>query len=121
MRKTTVMVYTKQDFNARLNAVDGKHSKLVRRGYTTRVDKNGIIIAKPKRARLRFPLKGVFLLVLSFLCFKAFMLVANGPDTYNDRLALLQNGTVVEAMGAKLLAVDPATRFIADQAITLMR
>lgn len=115
------MVYTKQDFNSRLNAVDGKHSELVRRGYTTRVDKNGIIITKPKRARLRLPLRGVFLLVLSFLCFKALMLIANGPDTYNDRLASLQNGNVVEAMGSTLLVIDPVTQFIADQAVALLR
>lgn len=115
------MVYTKQDFTARLNAVDGNNSKLLRRGYTTRVDKNGIIVAEPKRARPRLPLRGVSLLVLSFLCFKAFMLVANGPETYSDRLALLQEGTVVEAIGAKLLVVDPVTRFIADQAMTLLR
>ena len=54
-------------------------------------------------------------MVFSFFCFKAFMLIANGPDTYNDRLATLQNGTVIEAMGAKVLSIDPATQFIADQ------
>ena len=106
LRETTVMVYTKQDFNARLNTVGGKHSKLVRRGYTSGVDKNGIIITKPKRARVRLPVKGLVLMVFSFFCFKAFMLIANGPDTYNDRLA---------TMGAKVLSIDPATQFIADQ------
>ena len=115
------MVYTKQDFNARLNTVGGKHSKLVRRGYMSRVDKNGIIITKPKRARVRLPVKGLVLMVFSFFCFKAFMLIANGPDTYNDRLATLQNGTVIEAMGAKVLSIDPATQFIADQVAPYLR
>ncbi|MEH6644849.1 hypothetical protein [Sulfitobacter sp.] len=109
------MVYTREDFGTRLNNVDGKRSKLLRRGYTTRVDKNGIIIAKQKAMRLRLPVKGAFLTVLCFLCFKAFMLFANGAETYNYRLETLQSGSIVEQWGAVALAVDPATQFIADQ------
>lgn len=115
LRETTVMVYTRDDFNTRLNNVDGKRSKLIRRGYTTRVDNNGIIIAKPKPMRLRLPVKGAFLMVLCFLGLKAFMLYANGPETYNERLATLQNGSIVEQWGAVVLVVDPATQFFADQ------
>ncbi|MCX7567564.1 hypothetical protein OS189_14555 [Sulfitobacter sp. F26169L] len=115
------MVYTREDFNARVGNVDKKQSRLVRRGYTTRVDKNGMIIAKPKSMRLRFPVKGAFLLVLSFLCFKAFMLFANGPDTYQDRLATLQNGNFIEILGARVLAIDPATQFIVDHVGPFLR
>ena len=120
-RETTVMVYTKQDFNDRVNGVDKKQAKLLRRGYTTRVDRNGVIIAKPKSRRFYFPIKGIVLMIGGFLCFKAFMLAANGPDTYQDRLAILQNGTVVEAMGARVLSVDPATQFIAGKIGPLLR
>lgn len=109
------MVYTREDFHSRVGSVDKKRSKLVRRGYTSRVGKNGIIVAKPKSRRFSFPFKGIVLIVLSFLCFKALMLSANGPDTYNDRLATLQSGNAIESMGAKVLAIDPATQFIADQ------
>ncbi|MEP1765368.1 MAG: hypothetical protein ABJJ53_01750 [Sulfitobacter sp.] len=109
------MVYTREDFSARLNHVEKKQSRLLRRGYTTRVGRNGIITAKPKTMRLRFPVKGAFLLVGGFFCLKAVMLSANGPDTYNERLATLQNGSVVEMMGAKVLAIDPATQLIADK------
>jgi len=115
------MVYTKQDFNARLNAVDGKHAKLVRCGYTSRIDKNGIIITKPKRARVHLPVKGVVLMVFGFVCFKAFLLAVNGPETYTDRLEMLQNGTFIEAMGAKVLGIDPATQFIADTLAPYLR
>jgi predicted metalloprotease len=115
------MVYTKQDFEARVSTVGVRHSKLVRRGYTARVDRNGIIIAQIKPRRFRLPVKGVMLIALGFLGFKGFMLAANGPDTYLDRLALLQNGTAVEAMGARVLAIDPATQFIADHLGPLLR
>jgi hypothetical protein len=115
------MVYTKEDFQSRLSGVDRKHSKLLRRGFTTRVDKNGVIIAKPKSRRLRFPLKGIVMMVLGFLCLKALMLSANGPAAYQERLATLEKGNVVEVAGARVLSVDPATQFIADQMGPLFR
>jgi hypothetical protein len=115
------MVFTKQDFNERVNGVEQKQSKLLRRGYTTRVDRNGIIIAKPKPRRFHFPVRGLLLLVVGFVCFKAFMLAANGPDTYQDRLATLQSGNAVEVLGARVLSVDPATQLIADKLGPLLR
>ncbi len=115
------MVYTREDFHARVGNVDKAQSRLVRRGYTARVGSNGIIVAKPKAMRIRLPIKGAVLLVMGFFCLKAFMLSANGPETYQDRLALLQNGNAIEAFGARALTVDPATQFIADQMGPLFR
>ncbi|KEJ88220.1 hypothetical protein [Sulfitobacter donghicola] len=115
------MVYTREDFHARVGNVDKQQSRLVRRGYTTRIDKNGVIVAKPKAMRIRLPIKGAVLLVLSFFCFKAFMLAANGPDTYQDRLATLESGNAAEAFGASVLAIDPVTQYIADQMGPLLR
>ncbi|WP_299415235.1 hypothetical protein [uncultured Sulfitobacter sp.] len=115
------MVYTKEDFQARVGHVDKKQSRLVRRGYTTRIDRNGVIVAKPKAMRLRLPVKGAFLLIVGFFCLKALILSANGPDTYNDRLTSLSNGNAIEVMGARVLAIDPATQFLADQMGPLFR
>lgn len=115
------MVYTREDFHARVGNVDKKQSRLVRRGYTSRVDKNGVIVAKPKGMRIRFPIKGIVLMVLGFFCLKALMLSANGPAAYQERLATLQNGTAIEAMGARALGIDPATQFIANQMGPLFR
>jgi hypothetical protein len=117
------MVYTKEDFRARVGAVDKKQARLVRRGYTSRVDKNGVIIAEPKarRMRVRLPIKSVLVMTVSFLCFKALLLSANGPDTYNDRLVTLQSGGAVGEMGARVLSIDPATQYIADQMGPLFR
>lgn len=115
------MVYTKEDFNARVGSVDKNQSRLVRRGYTTRIDKNGLIVAKPKSRRLRLPAKGVVVMALSFFCLKALMLSANGPATYQERLATLQNGNVVQTVGARFLGIDPATQFIADKMGPLFR
>ena len=121
MGKTTVMVYSKHDFDDRVNVVDGKHAKLLRRGYTVRVDRNGLLVAQPKPRKFRFPIRGLALLVGGFFCFKALALGMNGPATYGDRLASLESGTVVEVLGARVLAIDPVTQFLADKIGPLLR
>jgi len=115
------MVYTKQDFVSRVKNVDGKHARLVSYGYTSRIDKNGIIVVKPRAKRIRLPIKGLLVLVVIFLGFKALVLATSGSETYNERLVVLENGTAFEALGAKILSIDPATQFIADQATLLLR
>jgi hypothetical protein len=115
------MVYTKDDFNARVGAVDKKLSRRGRHAVVAHVTKNGVIYRKAKRGRTGLPLRGVIVMGVSFFCFKALLLSANGPAAYEERLALLQEGTVIEAMGAWVLGIDPLTQFIADQAGPLFR
>ena len=121
LRKTVVMVYTKDDFNSRVGVVSKKSARRGKNEFVTRIDQNGVLVVKAKRRGFNFPVKGAVLMVLAFYCFKAFMLVSNGPEAYSDRVAILENGTMVEAMGARVLAVDPVTQFIADQAGSILR
>lgn len=108
------MVETRDHFAQRLNHIGSKHQKL-KRGYTTKVTNNGIIVAQPvKKSRRYIPFKGMLLTVLCFFAFKAFILAANGPDAYADRLASLENGTVFEQAGAMIMTVDPATAALAN-------
>ncbi|WP_298857900.1 hypothetical protein [uncultured Sulfitobacter sp.] len=115
------MVYTKEDFNSRVGSVSKKSARRGKNAFVTRIDNNGVVVVKAKRRGLQFPVKGFGLMVLGFFCFKALMLSANGPEAYSDRLTILKNGTMIEAMGARVLAVDPVTQFIADQAGPLFR
>ena len=115
------MVETKDHFSRRLTGLERKHAKMGKYGVYTRVDKNGVVSLKAKRARIYFPAKGLLILAASFFVFKAFILSANGPDAYNDRLAMLESGTVVEVIGARLLQVDPLTQLIANQIGPLLR
>lgn len=121
LRKTNVMVYTKEDFNSRVGSVTKKSARRGRNAFVTRIDKNGVVVVKAKRRGFQFPIRGTVLMILAFFCFKAFMLVSNGPEAYSDRLATLENGTMIEAMGARILSVDPVTQIIADQAVALFR
>ncbi len=115
------MVYTKEDFNSRVVSVDKKSSRRGKNAFVTRIDNNGLLIVKAKPRRMRLPVRGVSLMVLGFFCFKALALSANGPQAYEDRLTLLQNGTTIEAVGARVLSIDPVTQFIADQVGPLFR
>ena len=90
-------------------------------GYVTRVGRDGLLTVTPRRARPSFPLKGLLLLVLGFFLFKAFTLAAVGPVTYNERLSSLTQGSVVEQVGAALLAIDPVTQALADMSGPILR
>lgn len=115
------MVYTKQDFNSRVGAVTKKSARRGKNSLVARIDNNGVVVVKAKRRGLHFPVKGAALMILGFFCFKAFMLTSSGPEAYSDRLAILENGTMIEAMGARVLSVDPVTQFIADQGAAVLR
>ena len=113
-------VETHDHFVNRLTQLGRKHEKMTR-GYSTKVGKDGLITVTTKRSRRGFPIKGLFLLVLGFFAFKAFMLASVGPVTYNERLAKLENGTIIEQAGAKVLGIDPVTEAIASVAGPVLR
>jgi len=75
------------------------------------------------RPRRRFGLvrllKASAMLIAGGLFFKAFLLTALGPSIYDTRLTLLENGTVPEQYAARIMAIDPATQWLADQANSL--
>jgi hypothetical protein len=114
------MVETHDHFINRLSFLGRKHAKMTQ-GYTTKVNKDGLIVVRPKAKRRGFPLKGLILTVLGFFAFKALMLVAAGPTTYTERLSKLENGTVIELAGAKVLGIDPVTQAMADAVSPLLR
>ncbi|NNK17398.1 MAG: hypothetical protein HKP51_10900 [Sulfitobacter sp.] len=117
------MVETHDHFVERLNTLGRKHAKMTR-GYTTKIDKDGLLVVVPKRSR-GLPgtgvLKLVMLLLIGFLTFKSFALAAFGPVTYNERLSKLQNGTAIEKIGAKALAIDPVTEAVATTVGPVLR
>jgi hypothetical protein len=106
------MVETHDHFVRRLRNLGRKHDQMTG-GYVTRVGRDGLITVQPRRARRGFPVKPLLLLVAGFFCFKAFMLAAIGPVTYNERLAKLEGGSMVEQVGAAALRIDPVTQTMA--------
>ena len=117
------MVETRDKFAARLGKLGKKHQKMTH-GYTTRVGPDGLLIVTPKRRSL-FPrgtgIKILLMVGVGFIGFKAFTLAAVGPVTYNERLSKLENGSVIEQMGAKALAIDPVTDAVATKVGPILR
>ncbi|MGB3243812.1 MAG: hypothetical protein WBB25_04720 [Sulfitobacter sp.] len=114
------MVETKAQFINRLNKHGLKRAKQGR-GFSTMIGRDGLITVKLKRSRGRLPVMGIFMLAAGFIGFKAFMLAAVGPVTYNERLAKLDAGTKIEKVGAKVMAIDPMTAALADFAGPVIR
>ena len=86
------------------------------RGFTTRMRNDGLIVVKPRRQKriMDFPLRGVFLLLLGSVFFKGFILASVGPDTYSERVAILNSGTFVEQGCAWVMQVGPISQIIAN-------
>lgn len=115
-------VETHDHFIKRLNLLGRKHAQMAHSGYSTKVDRNGLITVKPKRRRSGgLPIKGFVMLALCFFGFKAFTLGAVGPVTYNERLAKLENGSVIEQYGAKALAIDPVSQALSGIVAPILR
>jgi hypothetical protein len=107
------MVEAKKQFNDRLNFLGRKHHAMSR-GYTTQMRTDGLIVVKPRRRSIDIPFKGICLLLLGFVFFKAFMLASVGTDRYGERVAILNSGTLVEQGGAWVMQVDPVSQVIAN-------
>ncbi|WP_323785647.1 hypothetical protein [Thalassovita sp.] len=106
------MADTFREFDKRLSRIDRKRSRM-KRGYVTVVGRDGLIVTKPRRARRRLPLRGILLLVLGFVGFKAILLAHLGFGIYQDRVESLQGGGLVEQAGAIVMAPDPVSEFMA--------
>ncbi|MCK4712908.1 MAG: hypothetical protein KAT26_08520 [Marinosulfonomonas sp.] len=104
-----------KNFSKRVGRIDKRHDQLAG-GYVASVNHDGLIVARVRRrSGPRFPWKGVALCFVAFFAFKAFLLVQLGEATFNERVGKLQEGTVVEKVGAYAMSADPLTSWIASQ------
>ncbi|TDE39722.1 hypothetical protein [Antarcticimicrobium sediminis] len=108
------------NFSRRVDRLDRKHNAMSR-GHDIVQRPDGLLVAAPIRRRRSWPARLLILIVVLFVVFKALLFVSVGGVTYEERVARLQAGTPVEAMGAWLMQVDPVTRVLAAQISDLMR
>lgn len=108
------MIQNFAEFDRRVRKLDRKHNAMSQ-GFVTRMRKDGLIVVQPKRKGFRFPVKQVVFLLAAVILFKAFLLANLGPDVYNIRLAKMQDGTIVEQVGAAFMQIDPASEYLASQ------
>ncbi len=99
---------TLDTFDRRLKRISKSRSRM-RDGYVGQVSKDGLIVFRPKRRRLAFSPRGFALVLLGFVGFKALIMAHLGLNTYQDRIAALQQGSIVEQAGAFVMQADPLT------------
>ena len=104
-----------QNFDKRMARIMRQHDRLSK-GYVTKLTRDGLIVAKPRRRILSLaPLRFLLLLLVAAMAFKVFFYVQMGPEVYNARVAGLAIGTQVEQVGSYVLQADPVTVAIADK------
>jgi len=108
------MVNDQLHFDERLRRLERKH-RAMSRGYTTHMLPDGLIVAKPKRAQVRISGRSILLFAMAFIAFKGFLIANLGSLGYEERLARLDNGTMVERGGAFVMQIDPLSKFAAEQ------
>lgn len=101
-------------FDDRLRRIEAGRARL-KRGYSLTVDRDGLIVARPRPMRRGFPIKGLVLLVAGFFAFKALLIAYLGVVTYQDRVSALQNGATVERAGAWIMQSDPISASLAQK------
>lgn len=103
-----------RDFDNRLRRIDRSRVKLSG-GYVSVVGRDGLIMLKPQRKRFTLPLRGLLLLLAGGIGLKVMILLTLGAPIYADRVAALQEGTLVEKAGAWVMQADPLTVLLAEQ------
>jgi hypothetical protein len=101
-------------FEKRLRNITRRHDRM-RYGVIHRIERDGLITAHPRRRAPRFPLQGVMMLVGAGMLFKAFLYLSLGGTVYEERVAALQSGSVIEQGGGWIMQADPATLWLASQ------
>lgn len=100
-------------FDKRLKRIVRKHDR-IQKGYVKTVTSDGLIVARPRVYRPRFPLKGLVILIVAGFLFKGFLFASLGAGAYDERVISLSQGSVMEQAGAWVMQADPATLFIAE-------
>lgn len=102
------------EFGQRLKRIDRHHRKLAK-GYVLSMNRDGLVVATPRRKSSGLPLRGLFLTLVALLVFKSFMLAQLGVEGYNERVLILEEGGMLAQVGAYAMKPDPATQWLAAQ------
>jgi hypothetical protein len=106
-------------FDKRLKRIVRRHDKMAN-GVVKTVTSDGLIVARPRLYKPRFPLKGLMVVLMLGFLFKGFLFAFLGEAGYGDRVASLQQGTVLEQAGGWIMQADPATVFVAQGIQTIL-
>lgn len=95
-------------FEKRCHTVRRNHRRLAR-GYTTKLDRSGVIRHEPDTARGDAPLRVLTVMLVGVLGLKAFLIAGLGPEAYAEKHAQLAKGSEVDRAGAIILQMGPVS------------
>ncbi|RVT87215.1 hypothetical protein DXV76_03805 [Rhodobacteraceae bacterium CCMM004] len=111
---------TPQTFDQRRISIQ-KRARKLSRGSVATIGADGLIIARPRRHGSGFPWGTVVAVAGVLLLAKAVMLTHVGPTAYDESVAMLAGGTVVEQAGAWVMQADALTVWLSEQIASLLR
>lgn len=106
-------------FDKRLKRIVRRHDRMAN-GVVKTVTADGLIVARPRLYKPRFPLKGLIIVLMLGFLFKGFLFAYLGEAAYGERVASLQQGTVMEQAGAWIMYPDLATVFVSKGVETIL-
>lgn len=116
------MTHAPLTFNKRIRRISRRHNRMAS-GMDAYVASDGLIVTRPKRRGIMgsLPIKGLALLLIGFVGFKGLLLAHLGAESYDQRVALLQEGTAFEQAGAWFMQADPVTQWAAAEIGPVLR
>ena len=106
------MAREQNPFDNRILQIKRKHGKLSH-GYALRLDKNNVLVPRPRAVRLAFPWKALCIVAVVALGLKAYLMTALDAQTYASKVDALAQGHTVEQVGAWMMQPDPASGAVA--------
>lgn len=107
-------------FDKRVGHLQRKRRKMARNGIVQSVNHDGLIIVRARRRTPRFPLRGLAMLFFAIFAFKTFLFMTLGERVYDQRVALLSEGSFAEQAGGWVMQADPLTVRMAGLVKTLL-
>ncbi len=106
-------------FERRVRKIEQRHLEL-RKGAVTVTRPDGLMVLRPRQRRGRRLVPAVIAVCALFIGLKSFVYITEGAITYEARIERLTLGTVPVSYAAKVMQMDPATRFMIDQFNAIM-
>lgn len=111
-----------RQFTTRLRRLEKKQNAMNRYGYSTLIRPDGTLVVRPKkRLESRITGRSVFLFLAAFMLFKGFLIASIGGIGYDERVAKLSAGSVLEQGGALIMFADPLSLMIAGKIGPILR
>lgn len=109
-----------KEFDSRLKRIDRHHRKIAQ-GYTATMNRDGLLVAVPRRRRLKVPFAGIALLAVVVIAFKGVVHAQLGEAAYEARVETLSAGSQVEKFAGWVMQADPLTLWVSEKAAAVLQ